>query len=375
MAAPLPVLVVTQGDTAPLVQVANQLRQSLARDARVTITGQVGVPGPDLSQNAQAIARARELIDGAKLDYSNLDPQAALSKLGQVENGLRPRLNQEEAPQLLARALRLKGLTLMFTEKAEDATTSFASSIFLDPGFSPAAAEWPPEARLAFADAGAAVSRSSAGALSVRVQPEVARVWVDGREEGVGSTTVRGLPPGDHFILVRCPGFSTFSGVVKLEGEGKLANTSVFLEPLSDDGPRQWAVNELAEAFGGRHELVVTRQVVGLLGVSSIIMVVADPLLGNGTTPAAWVLGADGERQGGSIPVTSSDQTASQLVSRLTGTAEIEVEEPVGPPGPWYMQWYTWVGTGLVVIGGGVALIFALDQESDRVSFHTGSTP
>jgi len=363
VAAPLQVQVVSQGSAAPLVRAAGELRAALAADGRLAVRAEVLVPAevaaPSVKAAATLVAQARE-------DYANLDPQAALTKLVGAQESLRPLLDHPGALGQLAAALRVEGLTHLFVDNGKSAARSFASAYFLDPDYSPGAGQWPPEARLAYADAIATARGASTGSLSVRVEPEIARVWIDGRDVGLGSTTLRELARGAHHLLVTCPGHTAFAAVVNVEGDGKLSQASVFLEARS--GAREEAMSAFGAAFGGDSEAMVARQAAAILTAGALVLVTDDA---KSRRTVAWVLDDTGARRGGSVPL--GDAAAAEIAARLLGSDETPV---VGPANPWYLRWYTLAAAGAVVVGGAVALAVALSQDStDRVSFHLGDSP
>ncbi len=367
VATPLEIQVVVAGSATPLVRAAEELRLALEADGRLAVAGAVlsGVAtGPDggIAEAAALIARAHEA-------YAELDPEAALDHLTRAQEILRPRLDRDDAAGELADSLRLAGLTHLFVEKPAEAAQSFVSAHFLDPDYSPGAGQWPPEARLAYADAIAAARGAPTGSLSIRVEPEVAEAHIDGRSVGLGSTTVRDFAPGAHHLLVTCPGYKPFAAVVNVEGRGTLNQASVFLE--ARPRARELAVAALAGVFGGDTESTAARQAAAVTGAGALVLVVDDA--GRRRT-VAWLLDSDGARRGGSMDLARKPETAAEIASRLKGG---ELLPPaIAPADPWYLRWHTLAAAGAVVLGGAVALVVALNRDStERVSFHFGNPP
>jgi hypothetical protein len=344
-----------------VARAAAALRTSLAADERLWVAEDVLVPAP---MTVPAPEQAGALVRAARTSYANLQPHDAMAKLAMAREHLRTLLDAPGAALELAAALRVEGLTLLFLEKPDQAAERFVSAHFLAPAFSPDAGAWPPEARLAYADAVAAARREESGSLSVRVQPESARVWLDGREVGLGATTVRDLTRGTHHLLVTCPGYTPFAAAVSVEGGGHLDEASVFLESR----PRAETATALADAFAGPSETAVARQVAAVLGVDALVVVMDDA---GARQTVVWVLDAEGARLGSAIPLLAD--AAAEVATRIAGPRQPGV---VAEATPWYLRWYTLVGAGVVLVGGAVALGVALNQDTeDRVSFHLGPAP
>jgi hypothetical protein len=360
--------IIIQRDDAALMRAASDLRDALLRDGRLVLGDAFLVPDDFSNGRGSDLEAGRLLVNAAQRDYANLAVEAALSGIGEAEQRLRNMLRRPEAPRLLARALRLRALTLLFQEEREEASVSFATSFFLDPEFSPAAQEWPPEARLAYSDAVAKLRHTASGSLSIRVQPEIAEIWVDGRRVGSGLNTVGDLRPGQHYLSVFCPGFMPFSAVVSIKGDGKLDHASVFLEELSADKRDRRAVAELVHNFGGPRESVIVKQVAHLLKAENLVVVGKPP---DGNEWTAWVLSADGQRRGGGFSLTDTVLAAAGISARVLGIATSSADELHEP---WYTRWYTWVVAGGLVAGMiGVSIYAATRQDRpERVTFVLG---
>lgn len=344
--------VVVRGDTV-LAQTADALRQALAREARLAVVDGILISRQQSSTHRSDLMRAQEDLDAAERHYTRLEPQVALTRTAKAAERLRARLDEARGPPALARALRLRGLTFLFLQKPEEAARSFASASFLDPKFSPAAREWPPEARRAYADSIAGARRIGSGVLSVRVAPEVARVWLDGRPIGIGSTTAQRVEPGEHFLLVTCPGYQRFAGVVAVDGAGKVSQASVYLEP--EDASNSLAAGALVHAMDGAARASVLRQVAAVLDVDLILLVAPGADGREGAPPVAILLGADGAMGGDPITIGDIDATATAIVSSL-----FSVEQPVVEPATaWYRKWWVWAaaGGGAVLVGGAILAI------------------
>lgn len=365
--APLRVQVVARGGGA-LAQTAEGLRKALGQEARLRVGEAVLLPREPATTREADIEQALAGLDAAEQHYTRLEPQAALTLTADATERLRLWLDGDAGRPALARARRVRGLTLLFLQKPADATRSFASASFLDPEFSPAAEEWPPEARLAYADSVAATRRLADGALSVRVTPEAAGVWLDGRQIGIGSTTAPEVEPGEHFLLVTCPGYQRFAGVVEVGGAGKLSQASVYLEP--EDDAESLAAGTLVRAVGSAHESTVARQVATVLDVDLILLVAPGFSDRDEAKPVLRLFRPDGTTHGDPMAIGSVGATADAIVARLFSVGEPIVE----PAAAWHQEWWVWAaaGGGAALVGGTILAIALTRDNPDRVTFVIG---
>jgi hypothetical protein len=251
--------------------------------------------------------------------------------------------------QLVARGLRLRGLSLLYLEKRVEADAAFVAASFLEPEWSPGIDEWPPEARLAYADAVASSRRRGPGVLSVRVEPSFATLYVDGRQAAVGPATLPDLAPGQHALLATAPGHAPLAALIEIAGDGKLDDTSLFLEKIGAGADPGGLVAALAADFGGKGERAIASALAGRRSVEALVIV---------TDGVAWVLGGEGERRGTSLVVQPEPVRA-----RILGD-EILATEPPSPAEPWYTSPWAIGGAGAVVVAGAsVGLYFLLRDE------------
>jgi hypothetical protein len=356
---------------------AAQLQAQLVGDPRLKVSD-VAVVSHKSRAEVLDLAAAQILVREAQEAYAHLEPQAALVKLDQAEAALGRWADVKEARLALAHALRLRGLTLLFVEKSPNAGESFGSAWLLDPEFSPAAEEWPPEARLAYADAIAAMKRGGVGSLTVTVTPRTAQVFVDGREVGLGATTVSDLAAGPHQLLVVVVGHKRSAVTVEVHGGGKLDTLAVFPEPFPETERRREALAAIAAALDGPREAVVAVQGSELLEADALILVRTG---GAGTVQtggaSALVLEASGKRLGAAVSLVDIAASGRIIVDRLFGVAPV-AQSPLVPsrddePSPWYLRWYALATAGAVVVGSGVALGILLTRSPpDRITFIWG---
>ncbi len=365
-AAPPPaVAVVVRGEEAPLVAAAAGLAHNLSR-AALTVDGPL-VARP-AAEPAPLVA-AEALFDQARTAYAELDAPTALTRLTELGTLLRPWLDADGVAALLARSLRLRGLVHQFAGDLAAAAQSFTSAAFLDPEFTPAAEEWPPEARLAYADALADVRRAAPAALSVRVEPAVAEVIVDGIRRGVGSLTVSELAPGAHHLTVVSAGYERFAALVALAGDGRLEQVDVFLQPLPAAEQREQALAALHAGIDQADEVTPVRQAAALLAARWLVFVAWDAHAPGAWRPAAWLFDAEGRRIGGLVALIDLEAASDEFERRILGLAA----PPPAAAARWYEHWAVWAGGG-VLVAGGVALLAAwlVADDDPRGSFYLG---
>ncbi|MBI5507350.1 MAG: PEGA domain-containing protein [Deltaproteobacteria bacterium] len=376
-APPVRVWVATAATDPASVEAVRWLSRELGRDPRLSALENASTTSPPV--DALDTALVEQALDRGREAYTRLEPQQALLHLGVAETTLRPWLHQASARVLLAQVLRLRGLTELFLERPANAAQTFVSASFLEPEFSPASEEWPPEARLLYADAIANLKRLAPGALSVRVTPESAAVLLDGRVAATGPTTIRGPLPGEHALLVLAPGFKPFAGVVTMAADGHLGDAAVFLEPLPEPQRRHDFARYLAARVGATDEAMFARQVAAGLGVDAILLVTrpgaeADPV-------ALWPFDKGGARLQEPAPISMRAGAAQPVIDRIVTAAGL-TPAPPGPLGesvppaatldPWYLRWYSIAGVAAIVVGALATGVWLSYDSADEVTFVLG---
>lgn len=361
LAAPEVLLVASRDGDAE--KAAGALREALASDPRLSELPPVAIVDPTEGPVGD-VEPAEDLLRRAEEAYAQLSAQAALDGIGQAQELLLPMAAQGSALTLLARSLRIRGRTQHFLQQPQAAHRSFASASFLDPGFSPDVASWPPQLRLAYADAASATRRAQTGRLSLKVAPPAARVWFDGQAQGLGSTTVE-TAPGEHLVVATCPGHRSFGGLVNVDGGGKLTQASVFLEPQAEEPFRPKALALALGAFGSQEEEAVTRQALALAKADYLVLVRQR----DDSSMAAWLFNSDGTRVGAATDLVPPEAAAAILRGYL-----FPAPEPPLATEAWYENWGVWaVAGGALVAGGTLALVYGLSAASDdRVTLVLG---
>jgi hypothetical protein len=365
IAAPARVIVLPlTGDLDAPAASALSARLAAVPDLEVTVAS----PGARDDECARATWRGP--LDEARGAVTRLDPPAALEATAVAAERARACLDHPPAVSGLAEAARLRGRILLFTGNVAEASQSFRTAAFLEPGFVPAVEAWPPEARLAYADARGSRA-AGAGVLSIEVEPREAELWLDGRYLGQGPTTVSGVEPGDHQLLATCVGASRRAAAVSVAGQGRLEKATLFLEALPPGKAPSSAAAALTAADGSVRLAVVARQAAQRLGADALVLLTG----GVGAGGRARCLDRRGETcfdEAGAEP-----EVVAAGLSRWTAGRELMTAPVVAPPTPWYSRWPVWAGAGAAaaVIGGTVAIVRARSRTERRVDLYLGQTP
>ena len=374
LAAPPYVRVVAAPEPAA-VQAAQALRDTLAASGRLLLDDVVLVAedGATSLSNAVSLQEARSLVQEAHGLYTALSAPEALAKIGEARALLGLLLDHPDGAALLAEAMRIKGLVHLFMEKPRQASAAFFSAYLLDPEYIPDALQWPPEARLAYADAIAAARRDPGGILSFDVQPPAAVVWLNGKKAGIGPTTVSGVAPGEHFVLATCPGYNRVTAVVTVLGGGKLNQAALYLEELPEETARRAQVAAFAAAFDHEDEKAAAKLLAEQLEAEVLVWVT--PRAG---AQAAWVLAGSGERLRDAVVVVSGNDAAREVEVAILGEPAPALTQPVPeavPPAPvWYERWEVWLvlGAAAAVIGATAVYIGASQGQNQSMTFYLG---
>ena len=385
LAAPAQVQIVLLDDSPELRIAAQELQRALGPSPEFTPRENILSP---VAPEAPPIERLRQQLGRAREAYNSLDTSRALELIQILERDLGVWLRLPEALRLYATALRLKGQILMVRGDRTSAARAFATAFFLEPEHSPVDKEWPPEMRLAYADAIAHSKRSPHGVLSVRVTPNEAEVWLDGQQRATGSTTVSELAPGTHLLTIYAPGHLPVSASIPFEGQGKLKDVSFFLKAKTSEEAAQDYLGALRQRWQGS-ERAKAAQVLRQHRSADLLIVLTPsstaPLPAQPGSPELWIFDGDARRQGQLLRWKEILQNPSLLLAptpqgtMLTpgpggnGATARPVSLPP-PPNAWYRApWFLWTAGSIAAVLGGTGLYFGLrDRSSDRVKLVIG---
>ncbi len=292
----------------------------------------------------RAVVEATRSLEAAREAYRELAATHALEAIARGVTAILPHSERPEGLLLLARLQRLRGRVNLYQGEKASAAEAFAAAAEWDSEFSPPVEEWPPEARLAYSDARAQRLRSAPGALSVRVEPDCAELFVDGRSRGIGSTSIRNLAPGLHVLSASCPGFERFGATFEVLGDGALTELSVFLPALPE-----------ANAVRARALLdspASAKQI--LLGEPFAYVVIVD------RSRQVWLRDASGATLLG-----PRELTEPALPTALQEKIETR-ESPARGAAAWYERPWVWIVAGAVLAGGTTAAVLAASRDGDE---------
>ena len=202
--------------------------------------------------------------------------------------------------------------------------------------------------------------------LSVHVAGGVkdAEVLVDGADWGHAPVNAHSLPPGEHRVTIRRPGFADFTRVLTLKA-GARGQVNAILDPTA-------GVLSIASEPSGA-EVTVEGRPIGqtplpqvLLPPGSYELRVRHPGYMDDVSRVAVRAGRDYPIDLKLVPnATSPAQVA--LAPKNAGNEAIsggEVSETVSTPKPWYKRWYVWAGVGAVAAGAAVGIAAASGGQS-----------
>ncbi|MBI5547516.1 MAG: PEGA domain-containing protein [Deltaproteobacteria bacterium] len=174
----------------------------------------------------------RQALDGAlkrvKDAYRRLAVGEATRILQEVENA---RLNVLACPENIEFAAQISlwlGVVHAANREPARAAERFASALFADPKRTIDASYFPPQTVALFEKVRAEVGAAPKGGLSIKVDPDGAQVFLDGREAGAAPLTLNAAE-GDHFVCVRRLGSRDWVARLRVVA-GKVESQSIFLQ-------------------------------------------------------------------------------------------------------------------------------------------------
>lgn len=358
------------------------LAQALASDGRGT-TVLVLPLGPKSSATADHLQHVEKRLKAAQTAYQEFDLEQARAALLGIDAALADNLHRDDARLWLGRLHRLQARMALLEKDAATARRQFRLAARIDPRFAPSVDLWPPDARLAYADAVAENRSASIGILSLTVRPSRARVWVNGVPRDRGSQTLRDLRSGEHRITVRAPGHTPLAVTIETPGGNQLKQASLFMRRQSDaklGGQLAAGLLETPHHSDGLAQLLLER-----LAVTRLVVLASE---------GARLFGADGSAHGPALigpPVSEAivarlhqqdssggrPTARSPAMLRPAGPGPQALQGTASPAAaalpPWYARPESWVMGGLLV-GGILSAILLLtpDNKPPRATLMLG---
>jgi PEGA domain len=156
---------------------------------------------------------------------------------------------------------------ILVNEGNPGADACFGRAISMGAGAAPDPAQHPPAVVERYQRVKRQMLKVPRGAITVKSEPGGAQVQLDGRRVGQTPLTLTDELTGDHWLVVRAPGFAVFTSEVSISS--KIAPVEVYLRSLSavDD-----ASTRIAAAFdAGRNEALAAERTA--LGASRLMRV------------------------------------------------------------------------------------------------------
>ncbi len=305
---------------------------------------------------AQALQRARQHEEVAGWDACTKEAGDMLGSATEV-------LATQNRLELL-RDLHLQiGACMSLGPEPESAQPHFRSATLLD--------ETPPpkglhreEAERALEAARADVLRLQRGPVRIETDPPGAEVWIDGKQApGVTPLTVPARL-GTHFVTVRRFRYEPDTRAMHLQPKTRVR---LVMHPARRDTLTQ----QLAEVNAGKREVPAGElQLARALWSRAGQLLLLEPAKGAAQQGAvsATLLGAS---TGATVkrrvlsPALDDDQLMLQVCALLGERCEVESSSVFASP------WF-WIATGVALVGGAIAVGFAVDSQRGAVFCPSG---
>jgi len=202
------------------------------------------------------------------------------------------------------------------------------------------------------------------GVLRTTVDPDDARVAVDGNETKAASEKLR-LPIGLHLVQISAPQRKTHAEIVDID-DTKAVKLDVTLDPESQADKAIKLVDESSAAPSGAARLERAKALGKLVGVTRLLFV--EGASEDGVKVRLYDVTAKKISKSLTFdPNESSASIASQIKSALDPETSVDVNtvvignngEPVRDDEHWYNHWYIWAGAAVIV--GGLAVTYGYE--------------
>ena len=353
-AAPTPVLVIAATDDVAVTDKARQLAAELAHSEQLAVQSDIGIARQGSGASAQDLDEAQYYLAEGQRHFEAMQITEAISSLARAQTILLAHASSVRGARMLAKVCRFRGRVFLADQQSGAADEQFAAAARLDPDFVPPADDWPPPARLAFADAVASARRKPGVSLSIHVQPPYAQLWLDGAPVGVGPTTLASAQSGLHVLFAAGVGLAPMSMLVRVSDSQPSTDVSVFVESLPARESRQAAVDALAAGGDADSGEVTVRQALAVLAPEQVLLLRHN---GAGKVSARW-LSTAASPNAGSVTVDDPAEAAAMLMAMQSLPAPaVASSAAVGLLAK--VPWYAWTIGAVVVAGAATAGIVA----------------
>jgi hypothetical protein len=340
-------------------RLAHLAEQEVARSGRLRLVRLADAldEGGRREREARAAEAAAAMKEGQRA-YDELDTQQALQQFDRA-------VRASEAADLslrfgdLSRARVMKAASQVANGENTAAQLEIRAVLAVDPRAQFSPNFFPPD-QMAFVEkerkAVLAAPRSS---LTVRTEPVPAQVFVDGVFRGVSPVEVTDLPPADHYVTVRAPGYAL------AQRRARSGDTELTLAPVAAQQPLRVLTETVARKPRGAERDRALRELGALAGTSQVLAL----LVGGGAGAAPLEVTAlrldvaDGHNLAyalGTVPRGDAmDAGSRELLARLVSA---DAPRQGGRPVTHFAQvsatrrtvGYVMVATGVALLAGGI---------------------
>ena len=332
----------------------------------------------------------RKLLDEGRVLYERAEFESAIPVLEEAVSALEDGLPGTRDSKPYIDALLLMGLAQASVGEVVAAQTAYQRVLVLDPTRRLDPVNYPPKFVSMFDEVRAALLAHEQGQLTIASAAGHDQVYVDGRVAGETPVTVRGLPPGQHHVLVVGPeGQREFTRVELAAGEKKTLNTTLTERSLGEAGGTEAErAQETRRLYFSLGTYIDTQLVLlgGELATGKVGLQLYEPRTGNFSKVVEADAGSD---PGGAlvdlVPVLANyltddgalrpDRVGSQaaslsldsnplLASILLDPEPIVGERVVTRGAPWYL----WAGVATVAAGGAAVAIVVATRPDEPVT-------
>jgi len=369
-------------------------------------TGKIDVVTPG-EVRARIAGRESLIVEGAFLGpgrtnlaegrvlYERADFESAIPVLESAREQLQDGMVGATDSKDLIDTLLLLGLAHASIGQQDAARADFERVVVLDPTRELDAVNYPPKMVSLFNDVRAAVRAKPAAQIVVQAAEPDAEVFLDTQPEGKAPMTLEGLPPGEHFLLVRGTGGKRSYTRVQLAAGQHLVYQAplqgrIFAEAGQSSSERSRQVKQLYSSLGVH---VATGIVVlgGETGDGQVALQLYETRTGNfsqalaapaGNDPVASIIDLvpavanwltdEGTLKADKVSTStlSLQVNDNPLLSSILLDPEPIVEKVFVTKGP---PWYVWAGIATVAGGGAATAAVLLTRGGEPVDPNQGT--
>jgi len=328
----------------------------------------------ELPDGLEAILDGRNLqiqnVEAIRTAYTNLEFDAALKLIDDNETRILQFAGGGDPLPALTELSMWRGLIATSQDKADEAIEYFRAALRFNPA-------WSLDRKLAAPSVNRLVKKArkttnAVGKLRVEVEPETAKVQIDGgKPQPLGEKQT--LDAGYHLVVVSAEGRATYAELVEIEN-GRTTKLPVTLDPESTSDRAAKLVDATVAAPPGAARLKKAKKLSPVAG-TKVFVIVED----SGTehlTLRVYDTGAKKVSKPVEVDINASSQAiASKVMAALDPDNMIE-------PGQvpimlvkdmhkqrWYERWYVWAGVAALAGGGALGYHYMTREPTEVRGF------